>query len=233
MATAAKTPLSAVLCFVALLCVAWEGQAESAEEDVVRVKLRDYVFHIPERNSMRGSAPFWLKWTEGLDDSSAEIRFTVPLEEVTQAIPAFRSNRDFTAVLAVLDDVELARYHDSSWSYRGYSDMWYGRGEYEGRRVETLGETGWYRVYRPLATKSWEVFRQRPDANTPLPDDPLSFYVAGCSLMVGGTTTDCLTYALFDRIVVDFWTKEENLLLIDELRDFMIAKVLEWKQPGE
>ena len=206
------------------------GPAEGADEDVVRVKLRDYVFHIPERNSMRGSAPFWLKWIEGLDDSSNVIRFTVPLEEVTQAIPAFRSNRDFTAILAVLSDEELARYHDPHWRY---SEMWYGRGEYEGRRVEALGETGWYRVYHPVETKSWEVLRQRPDANTPLPDDPLSFYVAGCSLMVGGKTTGCLTYALFDRIVVDFWTKEDNLLVVDELRDFMIAKVLEWKQSGE
>ena len=39
------------------------------------------------------------------------------------------------------------------------------------------------------------------------------------------------TYALFDRIVVDFWTEEENLLLVNDIRDFMIAKVLKWKQP--
>ena len=176
---------------------------------------------------MRGKAPFWLRWIQGLDDSSAALEFTVPHEEVSRAISGFRSKVDFFAVLSVLSEEEVARYHDPTWRY---GEMWYGRGSYEGRRVEALGDTGWYRLYHPLETKSWEVFRQLPDENTPLPDDPLSFYVARCSIRLGGETTSCLTYALSGRIVIDFSTQEENLPLVDELRDFMIAKALGWKQ---
>ena len=222
-----------ILAFAVLLPVGHAERSAYGGGGVVKVKLRDYVFHIPERNAMRRTAPFWLRWIKGLDDSSNVTRFRVPLEEVRRSIPAFRwdfrSSDDVTAILTVLSEEEVARYHDS---YRFHGEMWYGTGSYTGRRVEPLGETGWYRVYHPLETKSWEVLRRRPDENTPLPDDPLSFYVARCSIRLGGETTGCLTYALSGRVVIDFWTQEENLLLVDEIRDFMIAKVLEWKQPS-
>ena len=222
-----------ILALATLLWTAHAGRPAAGSGDVVKVKLRDYVFHIPERNSMRGRAPFWLTWIQGLDDSSAEIRFRVPLEEVRRSIPAFRrdyrSDDDVTAILAVLTDEEVARYRDPHWKY---SDMWHGTGSYKGRRIEPLGETGWYRLYHPVETKSWEVFRQHPDASSPLPRDPLSFYVGRCSIRLGGKTTGCLTYALSGRIAIDFWTQEENLLLVDELREFFISKVLEWKQSG-
>lgn len=218
----------------ALLYAGWTGYAGYGEDPVVKVKLREYVFHIPERYSLSRITPFWLEWMlksiPGLDDSSATIRFKVPKEEVSRMLPAyrFRPNEDFTAILAVLSDEEVARYHDP---YFRHSDIWYGTGSYKGRRVEPFGETGWYRVYHPLETESWEVFRQYPDANTPVPDDPLSFDVASCHAIVDLKTTSCLTDALHDRIAIDFWTAEENLVLIDELRVFLIAKVLEWKQP--
>ena len=141
--------------------------------------------------------------TRDADDGSSAIEFTVPHGQVSRAIPGFRSKLDFLAVLTVLTDEEVARYRDP-------------------RR---------YRLYRPIETKSWEVFRQYPDANRPLPDDPLSFYAARCGTVFGGKTTDCLTYAWSGRIAVDFWTQEENPLLADELREFFLSRVLESKQP--
>ena len=225
-----KTTISAILGLAVLLGFWWGSSGVSVDENVLRVKLRDLVFHIPERYSTRGTAPFWLSWIRGLDSSSAEIGFKVSYEEVRAAIPPLKGKGHFHifAVLTVLSDEELARYHSPSRLHR---EMWYDEGSYKGRRIEAFGETGWYRLYHPLEDPtSWSVFRQYPDPDTPVPDDPRSFFVARCGLRVGGKTTLCLTHALFDRIAVDFRTEEENLVLVDQIRDFMIAKVLEWKQ---
>ncbi len=230
--------LKAVTLVLTVVCgIGWLGYADSGGEGVVEVQLRDYVFHIPERYSMYGATPFWLKWmleaTPGLDRSSPMTRFTVPNEEVSQALPAyrFRPNGDFTAVLGVLSDEEVARYQDPEWGFHG--DMWYGRRAYKDRVIEPFGETGWYRMYLSPAKVHWDVVRQYPDASMPPPNDPLSFDVARCHNIVGVKTTSCLTYAFSGRIAIDFWTTEENLVLIDELRAFLMAKVLEWKQPDQ
>ena len=224
----------------ALLYAGWSGYAGWGEdESVVTVKLRESVFHIPERYALSGTTPFWLKWmlasTPGLDDSSAVIRFKVPREEVRRALPtySFLPHVDFfTAILRVLSDEELARYQDPEWGFHG--DAWYGRGRYKDRAFEPLGETGWYRMYQSPNKIFWRVIRQRPDPSTRPPGEFLDFSVAACHATEGGLqTTDCLTYARSDRIVIDFHIDEENLVLIDEVRAFLLATVLAWKQPEE
>ena len=233
-----KTTKPALL-VLAVLLGAWWTAPEDAPDAYVKVQLRDSIFHIPARYSMHGMAPFWLKWIDGLDYSSSAIGFRVPLEELRQAFPGYRRTHEMFAVLFVLTEEELARYHDSHNEYIKYTEMWYGTGLYEGGRIEPLGETGWYRVYNRIFGNSsrsmWRVFRQRPDPTLPLPDEPLSFYVAYCSLTgPDDRTTSCNSYALSDsdRIAIDFSVEEEDLPLIDDLRAFLIAKVLEWKQPS-
>ena len=225
---------------VALLYAGWVGYAGWGEdESVVTVKLRESVFHIPERYMLSGTTPFWLKWmlasTSGLDDSSAVIRFKIPREEVRRALPtySFLPHVDFfRATLAVLSDEELARYQDPEWDHHG--DAWYGREAYKDRVFEPFGETGWYRMYLSPDKIFWDVVRQYPDPSIRPPDDVLSFYVAACSFAKGGLqTTSCITYARSDRIVIDFHIDEENLVLIDEVRAFLLATVLAWKQPEE
>lgn len=227
--------LKAVNLVLAVVCgLGWLWYADSGGEGVVKVQLRDAVFHIPERYSMHGTMPFWLKGLEGLDYSSTALEFRVPLEEIRRTISTYRSkvvrsDIDYMyAVIHVLSDEEVARYQDPEWGFHG--DMWYGRGAYKNRVIEPFGEIGWYRMYLSPAKVHWNVVRQYPDPSKSPPNDPLSFDVAGCYAMVGVNTTSCLTYAFSDRIAIDFSTEEENLVLIDELRAFLLATVLAWKQ---
>jgi hypothetical protein len=113
-----KTLRAAMLVLVGLLCGGWLWPGSAAEESVVKVKLREYVFHIPDQYSMHGTMPFWLKGLEGLDYSSTALEFMVPPGETRRSIPAYRSKRVRSeigymyAVMHVLSDEDLARYHD-------------------------------------------------------------------------------------------------------------------------
>ena len=90
-----KTTIAVILGLAVLLGLWWNSSGILLGENVVRVKLRDFVFHIPERYSMEGAVPFWLRWTQGLDDGSNEFLFSVSYEEVRTAVPALKGEGPF------------------------------------------------------------------------------------------------------------------------------------------
>ena len=179
---------------------------------------------------MEKKRPFWISGIPGLDDGSREVSIVIVSKEIERSIPAYQADVDVFGTLAVLNDEEIKRYSDS----KRFQDEWYGTGSYEGRRIEPWGSTGWYKVFHREEQRSWTVMRQYPDSAKPLPGDPLEFYVARCTVTgpAGQESADCQTYVFFDDVAVDFHMSAANLVLIDQVRTFLKAKVQSWKGSG-
>jgi len=223
------------------------GVALGATAEVLRpyetLRLGKYTFHIPKENAMTNGVPVWLRWMPGLDDGSRSALFMIEASTLGGEIPGYRQRDglyedDIEGLLMVLTPEEVGRYRDSS-RYYVLVDLWYRQGSYRERKVEPYGSSGWYKVYRRVEyPRSWVLLTAYPDPAKPLPENQRDLWVASCLELnrpagQTGKGVSCRGKILFDDIVVEFHISDYNLPVIDQVRDFLKARVLEWKQPAD
>ncbi len=195
---------------------------------VVTMNLGQYVFHIPEKNSMEGQAPFWLKTIPGLDDDVRSASIVFRVDDLRRAIPGFSGTVDLFATLSVLSEIEIARQYDPSF----YHDMWYLSGGFKDAKIEPLGQKGFVRIYRKGARNMWRILRQRPSPTKLIPTEEQKFWIASCSTGAPGKPASCNSSYFFNNdLLVEFHFSEDDVGRIDSIREYIRASVLSWVQP--
>ncbi|MGI9251928.1 MAG: hypothetical protein ACR2PR_12195 [Pseudohongiellaceae bacterium] len=207
--------------------------AGSSSDDVVEIKLRQYIFVIPRHISKEGrTALFWLRNIRGADDSSSTTRFELNHQLVKTAVEGYQIDED----RPYLDDIngsiyiappdELQYYYNPGSQFR---ELWQAKGRYANRTVEPFeGVSGWYKVYDSYMRSLWQLLSRFPDSTEPVPSQIQEFWVGDCARIA--QSESCSMTELIDDIVIKFSVEDYNLHLLDELRSFVRAQVLEWKQ---
>lgn len=213
---------------IILMCVALAALPVLGDSATVTMKLGPYVFDVPEANSMEGRAPFWLKAIPGLDSGQRSASIVFRADEMRRAIPGFTDSVDLFATLSVLNDVEIARQRDPSF----YRDMWYLTGAFENARIEPLGETGMFRIFRKREKTFWEIISARPNPFQAIPAMKQEFWIASCSTGAPGRPASCNSSYFFHKdLLVEFHFSEADIGRIDAIREYIRASVLSWEQP--
>lgn len=223
------------------LLAAWPLEATAGKDaDLVHLYLGDHEFRIPEENALTEPLPIWLRWLPGLDDGSRSALLVMRADELGKNIPGYQTSDgryrdDITVRIAALTPVEQQRYRNSRLRSQ-LADLWFGRGSYHSRRVEPVPGERLYKVYRSIEyPRSWALLKEYPDPTKPLPKAPLDFWIAHC--LAGGRPigetgkgVTCRSHVLADDILIEFSVSDYNLPVIEDVRGFLKAKVLEWKQ---
>jgi hypothetical protein len=192
------------------------------------MNLGSYVFHIPEKNSMEGQAPFWLKTIPGLDNNERSTSVVFRVDALRRAVPGFSGTVDLFGTLSVLSEIEIARQYDPSF----YRDMWFLTGTFQNARIEPLGKTGMFRMFRKSGKNFWEVIRSRPDPSQAIPSMMREFWVARCSTGAPGKPALCNSSYFFNNdLLVEFHFSEADVGRIDSIREYIRASVLSWEKP--
>ena len=204
------------------------------DKDFEELRLGRYVLRVPESNAVSSSSPSWFRWIPGLDsdERSALIRFWS--EEVTTAVPSYRTadrrfQDDIEVLLIVLNPEEVRRYHDPQFAQ--LEELWYGRGSYKNRIIEFDQSYGLYKVYRKVEyPRSWAYLNRKPDPKAGVPKQTSDFWVANC-LLLGPKEekiASCRSYGLLGNIVLEFNISDYNIPVLEEVRSFLIESVQSW-----
>lgn len=177
---------------------------------------------------MEGQAPFWLKTIPGLDDDVRSASIVLRVDDLRRAIPGFSDTVDLFATLSVLSEIEIARQYDPSF----YRDMWFLTGTFQNARIEPLGKTGMFRIFRKSGKNFWEIIRARPDPSQAIPTMKREFWIASCSTGAPGKPASCNSSYFFNNdLLVEFHFSEDDVGRIDSIREYIRASVLSWVQP--
>lgn len=217
----------AVLCVAGLFAFSLGYAAMSdTDTDTVRITLGPYKLRIPEANSLQGKAPFWIAMIPGLDSGEKSTNIIFSSDEVAASIPGLAPDTELLGTLHYVTEEEYDAYRHHSLGV----DLWYGRGAHKHKRFEPWEGTGLYRAFDARHDKHvfWEVVRMRPDPHRSPPDNIQDFFVANCSGNFDAGKSSCSTFVLFDRLLVEFSVKEQKLLRIEEIRQFIKEKVSSW-----
>lgn len=216
-----------------LLTHTYSSNSASAEE----VRLGEHVLEIPFEN-LAESMPFWLRLIPGLAPSRGEILLKIEAEEIAIKIPDYQAyegkikNNIFLRI-EVLDEEALKQILDPEMHV--YSDIWYGRGLFRNRIIEEHEKSGFYKVYKKGIKNFWSAVKILPDTTKPIPEDPFSFWVAGCfrsstPMTKTGETTSCQSKFVHHDLLLDFSVNEINLRVIDDVKAELLRKILSWKK---
>lgn len=227
-----------VFILVALFILSIAGYTASAfMSETVTARLGPYTFDIPKKYARQGSIPRWVTSLSGLDDGSRAFLLEFPAEELADTVPGYQSQDGhyvevIRAILNVLEPYEVARYENPN----RYRDLWEKLADDKERIAEPFRDIGWFKVYSSPNHYLWEVVRMLPDNEVEMPKDPLGFWVASCRTGAGespitetGEVEDCLTYAFYNDIAIEFYISGQNLHLIDEVRAYLRDKVESWR----
>lgn len=210
--------------------------------DTITIKRGKYSFKIPKINASRqGAVPDWLSKISGLDDGSRDYLLLFTASEISNSVRGYKVKdgeyvENIEARLSVLTQKEIESYQNSAFGTVG--DSWYGRGLYENRHIEQLPGQEVYKVYYNGKYKdTWMLFKRYPDKSQTIPEGTFDFWIASCTkgqspITESGEIVSCKTHVFFDDIAVEFFIRNQNLSLVDEVKAFIKAKVLEWKQVG-
>ncbi|MGI9251935.1 MAG: hypothetical protein ACR2PR_12230 [Pseudohongiellaceae bacterium] len=206
---------------------------DNSSDYVVEIKLRQYTFLIPRHISQEGkSTLFWLRNMEGLDDSSGMTLFQINHQLVEATVEGYKIDEDrpyiddISGSIYIAPPEELPYYYNPGSQFR---ELWQAKGRYANRTVEPFEVVpGWYKVYGPYGQSLWQLLSRFPDSGEPIPSQVQEFWVGSCSRIA--QYDSCRMTELIDDIVIKFSVEEYNLHLLDELRSFVRAQVLEWKQ---
>lgn len=211
-----------------------------ALSDIVKIKLREHVFLITKHIALERESvmPDWLLNMSGLDDGSNTTLFLFDDHEVKANVPSYQTasdnqfKDDVEGLIIALTSQEVSNYKNPE-TYAQLGDLWRGTGSYKNRRIEPAEMPGWYKVYRTVEyPNSWMLVTQFPDSKKPIPSQVSDFWIASCLMLgpKGKRNGSCRTYELIDDIVIEFSVSDYNLPILDEVRQFLRSKVLEWKQ---
>lgn len=209
----------------------------SNSEKVEAVRLGQYLLEIPSEN-LAESIPFWLRFVPGLAPGYDEILLRIDADEIAEEVSGYqvydgKLKNDILLRLEVLDEKGLEQLLNPISNI--YSDIWYGRGPYDNRVVEDHASSPFYKVYDKEPYIYWSALRVYPDATMPMPDDPFSFWVAGCiehekTPMTSTGYASCQSQFVHDNLLLDFNFNEVNLHLIDVIKATLLKKVLSWRK---
>lgn len=213
-------------------------RARVSAEGASKVVLGARTFSIPKENLLEAALPGWLRRFPGLDDGSRSFLVKFPASELAEGVPDYRVSdgnyrEDIFGVLSALTAEEERRYATSEQ----LADLWHRRDSYRDAVIEPYTIPGWHKVYRKIEYPySWALLKYLPPAEQPIPPSSEGFWVAQC--LEGGSTVTaskrhvaCKSFVQFDDVAVDFEMSEQNVKHIDQIRAFIKAQVLEWKQP--
>lgn len=231
----AKEPRLNSVAAVATAVVAYLLAGCSGE--IQRVVLADYVFLVPKEYSLSDPIPLWLRLMPGLDDDSRTTLFQVPAEELAVAVPGYIPSdgkyvENVRAMLTVLDKVEAERYVNLEWVREARE----GTGSFSGRIVEPYVSQPWYKVFRPVEyPNSWSTFSMPSRSDEPLSDQSEDRWLAHClrtssTITSSGKFVSCSTHVLFEDLAIEFSISEQNLVVADEIKLYLVRKVSSWKQ---
>jgi len=214
---------------------AFKGDVLEVSEDYVEFRLGHYNLEIPRKNVISNSIPSWLRWLPGLDDGSNSALFLFKDREIKGSIPGYKytkfSFRDDIEILAmILTPEEINRYKNPE-TYSQLGDLWRNEGSYSDRKVEHYGSNGWYKVYRAIEyPHSWALLNRYPETENPLPESTLEFWVAHCLEFHpnDGKHVSCTSHVLFDDILIEFDISEYNIVVINEIRNYLQITVKNW-----
>jgi hypothetical protein len=213
--------------------------AAAIMSDTYDVRLGAHRFAIPKQYSLEGRIPSWLRAVSGLDDGSRSYLLKIPAQEVAKNVPGYKStdgklDEDVEFVLNVLNDVEIRRYADSG----RFRDLWYATESYADRVVEPYENRSLFRVFRNTKHKhsrdSWAVTRISPQSDISIPRDVFDFWIAHClagdsPITLSGRYVSCRSYVFYGDISIEFSVSEQNLDVIDQVRDFLKSQVELWQ----
>ena len=211
-----------------------------ALSDEVKIKLRHHTFLIPKHIAMDRATimPDWLINMGGLDDGSSTTLFRFDDQLIKENVEGYQvasDNQfkdDIEGLIIALTSQELSNYKNPRM-YAQLADLWVGVGSYGDRKVEAAEIHGWYKVYRAVEyPNSWMLLNQFPDPEKPVPNLVSDFWVSDCLMLgpEGKRNGSCTTYELIDDIAVEFSVSDYNLPVLDKVRSFIRAQVMEWKQ---
>jgi len=204
---------------------------------VIKVSLNGHVFFVPKSYSLESFAQKFVGLIGGSEGDAMEFMFIVSGDELARNIDGYIMRDgdyrgDIVAVLSVLSSEEVMRYNDSS----RYSDVWFGTGSYRSMVVESYGASGLWKIYRKVEFPySWTVLSKLRVDEGMLPAKVFDFWVAQCllsssSLTPSGKHVDCNSYVLENDLAIEFRVSEQNIGKMDQIRKFLMAKVIEWEK---
>lgn len=209
----------------------------ASTDEASNVTLGARTFLIPKPNQMEVAMPEWLRRFPGLDDGSKSFLVKFPATDIAKSIPGYRTSdgsyqEDISGVLSALTPIEAQRYEQ----FEHLSDLWHGEGSYRDAVVKPYTILGWYKVYRKVEYPySWALLKYLPAAGQSIPPNSAEFWVAQC--VEGGSMITaskkhvaCKSFVQFEDMTVDFELSEQNIEYIDQIRAFIKAQVIDWKQ---
>ncbi len=199
-------------------------------------KLNAHVLVIPSHYSLEGEVPGWLRRLPGLDSSNKEILLGFDADELAAQIAGYKPwdgkyKENIAVDLAALNSVEIDRVSHPE----ELKDIWYGTGSYKDRTVEPYQDHPWYKVFRKVEyPNSWAVVTQYPDTAKPLPSDAAGVLLAECltlhsPLVTSGKRIDCVSNRLMGDMNMEFHISEQNLPVVDAVKDYLQTKILSWE----
>lgn len=154
--------------------------------------------------------------------------------ELEQAIPRFRVShnvygRPMDEMVSVTwrTPAEIAR--DDRKHQSMHYDIWYGLGDYSARVIEPIPGTSFWRIY-PIAGGTWMIVTKRPDEqrrDTHLDKD---FWIATCS-RIQDVESSCTSSVKVGELTGTFYTMEANLSLRNQMMEYVLMKLGEWRAP--
>lgn len=201
-----------------------------------KIKLGGYIFDIPLSYSRENSNFGWLAKFSGFDDGSNSYMLEFSAEEMAANIPGYKTRNkeykeDIRAILSILTPVEVERYQHAEQQ----RDLWYLRNFYQDAAINKYIDKGWFMVSGKYEKgRLWSVVKKMPSDKEEFPESIFDFWVADCfsgasPLTKSGKIVNCRSYVFYENIAIDFYVSEENLEVIESIRDYLRSKIESWK----
>ena len=230
----------AVLIAVIASLAAGLSIAISSEDHAGRhLSLGGHELTIPRQYLLEGGLDRWIRLIPGLDDSSREILVRFPAHEIAAHTPGYEPNdgelkEDMPARIVALTPIDLQNHLDPE----RFRDLWYRTGGYADAVVEEDRGRELLKVFRRVEyPRSWALVSMLSEAGSALPNSVLDFWVAHCldgpsSETPSGHHVTCMAYAIRGDLMVEFNISEQNLAVIDSVRQFILDTVKRWETGG-
>lgn len=204
----------------------------SLNRNTVQFSLGKYSLGIPEKYSQEQAMPMWLALLPGLDNSTNDLMFIIPADEVKvkdykQTDGKYKEN--IHGLLAVLSPEDKERY----LSGKKFEDLWYAEGSYSKRLIEPY-KNNLFKVFRKIEyPNSWALVSHNPESGKTLPEKASEFWLAHClsgtsPITSSGNHVGCDSYIVVDDLLIEFNVSEQNLSKLDDIKNFLVSEVKSW-----